>query len=453
MFKKSALSIAVAIILTGTGSISSYAADKKFITSAEIMPVSVAAMPACLEYKVLGAELRMIIKPTKIILFVTLRVSHNNPDLLSMSHQTMLEVPWLEWAVTLGMGSQVAAEATAFAALKQLLGANTTGGIHGGQSRKGGYGAHQDTTFKESTQVGNPALLIMKILSGAGEGALSGNLIGGLGNVTEGLGKIDWSQFSPEELAQLPADAVNKIKNTNWAALGDKAYQQAQDLILDMILPSGVREALAVAMQAAEFVKMIQDLYDLANGIANGLNMGAGVRIDRLFCPSSVTIAEPYFHSGMDGVLWRTGYPITDVSKGSTIINPFSGDRIGPSGKTDLWGHLYPRHGFWNHDWDYKGGALTVARSAEIILKGGDGHIKSNPDDAGHGGWQLLHPTPTSSCRKNIANTMSDGDNNLKLNYGWTWWRKYECSLAPSGTLIAYIPFNPPISLTPDVPE
>lgn len=454
MLRKSILAATLSATLFAGMSHTALAADKKFFTVAEILPNAVTALPACLEYKVEGVEVRMKIRPTSILIFATLRVSHNNPDLMVTSHDNMFEMPWLEWQIVLGTGTEVVAETTVFTLLKQLLpGGGADVLTSGGQVRKQGYGAHQDTQFKEATIVGNPAAILIMILAGLTEQTLDGNLMGGMGNITSGWPKIDWNKFSPDQLAKLPQDALNKLKNTDWAALGDKAMDKAVELIWELILPAAVKDAVKLAMQAVEIAQMVQELYDTVMSVINGVGIGFGVRIDRFFCPSNVRIAEPYYQSGINGVLWRAGYPPTDIHKSVDIINPFSSDKIAPSSSVELWGNLYPRHGFYNHDWDYKGGTVTAARAAQIILEPGYGHIVRSPSGQGHGGWQQIHPSLETSCRKNIANTVSDSDNNQSLNYGWTWWRRYECSLAPEGELITYIPFDPPIPITPEIPE
>jgi hypothetical protein len=52
------------------------------------------------------------------------------------------------------------------------------------------------------------------------------------------------------------------------------------------------------------------------------------VRIDRLLCPNDIDLFYPYYLSGPDALFWRSGWPITDAGKITTLFNSFFGGSV-----------------------------------------------------------------------------------------------------------------------------
>ena len=171
-------------------------------------------------------------------------------------------------------------------------------------------------------------------------------------------------------------------------------------------------------------------------------NFGGGVAIDRLLCPNDVRFFYPYYLSGIDALFWREGFPINDLVHAKTILNPFSGDRIRPSGSPLIanWGHVYPREGFLNNDHPGRAAAVTAYRGAHLLP---DRKVKLRPkittDDA-KGYWQKVSPDATNYCTPNIADLPTKIDS--EGGYAYNIWPLYICPLSEVGVLVAFIPFR-----------
>jgi conserved putative exported protein len=186
---------------------------------------------------------------------------------------------------------------------------------------------------------------------------------------------------------------------------------------------------------------------DTVTSAVDGYDVSTG---GRYFCTLPYTPFWPYYLSGLDSILWRHGWPLTDVHR---IWNPlWPGPRIAPSKGTLLpegWGHLYPRYGTVDHVDDAKASAVIARRSLDILADPQIGRVYW-PTTAPSGvAWSKVYPEDVT-CHKNIAHT---GTKRIESRqYAWTSWFYATCDLDESGQLVLRIPLGP-IQVTPAIPE
>ena len=202
----------------------------------------------------------------------------------------------------------------------------------------------------------------------------------------------------------------------------------------------GVAAALIDAVEATgiDFPNMAQQLREIGNALADNVGAGGGVKIDRLLCPNDVTYFYPYYLSGVDALFWRSGAPVTDMTHLSTMINPFSSDRIGPDGAT--WAHVYPRHGFVNNDHPGHVAPVAAYRSADLVADGGVRLRPKRTTVYARGDWQTLAPQPTAFCAAAIGDLPTPID--PEGGYAHNIWPRFECPLSEIGIFVAFIPYR-----------
>ncbi|MCB1777284.1 MAG: hypothetical protein KDI50_07600, partial [Candidatus Competibacteraceae bacterium] len=199
-----------------------------------------------------------------------------------------------------------------------------------------------------------------------------------------------------------------------------------------------IQQIYNTANQILKFKDLLNELRAITTKIADNAGGGGGVKIDRLLCPNDVRYFYPYYLSGPDALFWRSGWPITDIQHITTLINPFSTDRIGLNVET--WGHLYPRHGFINNDHPGHVAVVAAARSAHLVA---DASVSLRPkltSAYAYGDWQNLSPQPTGYCAANIAELPTPID--PEGGYAHNIWPRFECPLSEIGLLVAFIPFR-----------
>jgi integrating conjugative element protein (TIGR03756 family) len=173
-----------------------------------------------------------------------------------------------------------------------------------------------------------------------------------------------------------------------------------------------------------------------------------------IYCPSAARFFQPYFLSGLDAVGWRWQLP--ELVYPQALI---PGLREIGSWPLNTWGPVYPRSGWLAHPEQPKSAAVVAQRVGDIVTRSGEPHIywgldsggvfygsgygsskqiawQPNPlmeGDASTGDWQMLAPTPSTTCETFGSNdTLSaSGWSGGKLagdgNYAWTLWRPYTC--------------------------
>ncbi len=400
--------------------------------TADLIHRTIQALPACLKYCLLGIEIRVRITPWSYEVFYVPRVEHHLAALHVMAADRLAGEPYLEWAATAGVIQKALLDQFA-RVVPTLLGGSPILESGGGQTRVGQYGRQQSTVFKEVSVLGHPVALLPLLLSKTG--VLTHE------NLTLGDGSSGGSSSS----------ASGFIRSwTNWAS---QCFTNPNQCPISPLFPAGlistiykikdvvdqiIRGVKRVKM-AMQFVQIAKNLRRIANVVINqGTGAGGGVRIDRLLCPNKIKIFYPYYLSGVDALFWRSGWPITDVQYTATLLNPLSTDRIGGLG--EVWGSLYPRHGFLNHDHPGRVAAVISARGAHLVA---DSKVTLRPklttQDAG-GHWQAVSPVPSGTCEANIADLPTPVD--AGGGYGYNLWARYECPLSEVGTRVAFIPYR-----------
>ena len=168
------------------------------------------------------------------------------------------------------------------------------------------------------------------------------------------------------------------------------------------------------------------------------LNLASGV------CEPAATPLVPYYVSGLDP-MWRAPElqaPLTLRHVLRAVREP------GPLGS--LWGAIYPRTGFVQQGHDYKAGAVTAQRVADIVTRRNQLHVYRRPNGGGGDGqwppgevvegdrdthrWQLLAPrVGACSVFAEAAMPPVGAVDPLGLNvsasggYAWNLWRPYQC--------------------------
>lgn len=425
--------------------------------------------PACLAYAIVGISLYC--KPTYYgcDYYVTLRVQHNNPDILTFTNRELKNIPWKEWGSAFGKAYSKYSENI----IKRLMPSELKDiEVFAGPYQKKGYGKHQTVELREAEVVGHPVSLISRMFDQGGLQTEKPNPNGG-GRDEPATVECDTAGCLEEEEGDLGDSIANQENYEN------EEYHPANQMELDAdeyianwpgstALPGSIASFFNIggfANQIAGDESTVSFVESVGNAVSDYAD-SQDAQGERLFCPSTITPVVPYYLSGIDGKQWRLGYPITDPHMATTIINPISRDIVGPSKSTssslislknkEIWGHIYPREGTTNQPDDGRASAVIQVRGLEIA-NDSDNYglrIRVEPDEsnAGGGGWSVLFPEAeeNNTCRGNIANLKHY--NNQYYNHVSTNWRRYECDLQTNGVYLGTVPIGP-IYITPQIPE
>ena len=154
------------------------------------------------------------------------------------------------------------------------------------------------------------------------------------------------------------------------------------------------------------------------------------------FCNPAFTIFEPFYFSGIDSRFWQ--YPGLEMFYPEAIA--LNQDNIQNS--NDLWGNLYPRHGFLAQQDGFKAAAVMASRAVDIVTRDWQPHIYWPALADNETGWwppgrlrfgnpqtgkfQLIHPNMEDSC-KVFPHELSGEYNSSEDAYAWQVWRPYKC--------------------------
>lgn len=410
--------------------------DKESFNTLEMINTSSSALFDCSHYCIVGFQIRWIfIPPAKIKIFYTPVVRHNTADLMTMSAAQTVEQPWLEYRNIFGQNAKRIGD-------QLIIAANAKSGakeVGGGPSQHEGFGKTQSLNFKDADVVGNPMAWVVEALGAKVKGSRGNNKL-------SGSNQYQNNQKKPEqtETDEASNDYLSGMSSNNEVGLSDTL----NDAFQSEMFKEMVKNYPTVQM----YKTMIEQIVDAFAGTMPDMV------VDYYGCDSDATPFKPFYVSNIDGVLWREGYPFTDPHKSSTILNPLSKDYIKPTigdeanditnstigniagGMAGGWGHLYPRSGFLNSTDDYKLGAVIAARGLNIASESEQRRIRQYAGGSYESVYfQQVHPTPSTACFTNIANSIKKDDNNLKRNYAWNGWRRYQCGLTKKGGLLAEI--------------
>ena len=431
-----ALSLALAMLLiaSGTGRAATDSKVGDTYTTQGLIKRTIQALPKCLRYCLLGIEIRVRYTGLTLEVFYVPRVEHYLSSLHVMASDRFPLEPYLEWSKTVGTLQKALLDRLA-QVVPPLLGGQPLVESSGGQTRSGQYGHHQSTNFKEVELFGHPVAWLPLLLDSTGRFSSTSASASGGGDGNDGNGG-NGGRFIDD-----------------WTAWARRCFTDPNSCPMGPLFPIGIihqmyqlTEVLQEVIAALEsiknvlnFIEMAQVLRQIAQDVGTkGYGGGGGVKIDRLLCRNTVRIFYPYYLSGPDALFWRSGFPITDLDHAATLLNPFSTDRIGATGET--WGHIYPRHGFLNHDHPGRVAPTLAYRGAHLVA---DPSVTLRPkltSDEAKGHWQSLSPVPTPYCAANIADLPTPVDEGG--GYAYNIWPRYECPLSDVGVVVLFIPFR-----------
>ncbi|MCP5197447.1 MAG: hypothetical protein H6974_11795 [Gammaproteobacteria bacterium] len=397
---------------------------------------TIRALPLCIQYCLLGIEIRIRYTGYTVEVYFVPRVEHHLAALHVMTSDRFPKEAYIEWAALVGRIQEALLDRLAQVG-PPALGLPRVSESSGGRTRQGQYGRQQSTHFKEAEIMGHPVAVLPALVDKNGDstadtytegdtgGQGSYGYGGGSGGDDVGSFITAWTQWAsgcfmdPNRCGGGTLFPVNLIRR----------YFQIQDY---------VHQIYQMANAVLHFKELAKELRSISTKIADNAGGGGGVKIDRLLCPNDVRYFYPYYLSGPDALFWRAGWPITDGQYTATLLNPFSTDRIGKDLET--WGHLYPRHGFINHDHPGRVAVVAAARSAHLVASG---PVPLRPMLASAyavGDWQNLSPEPTAYCAANIAELPTPID--PEGGYAYNIWPRFECPLSEIGIPVAFIPFR-----------
>lgn len=438
------------------------------LNTMKVLQNAIDNMPACIEYCIEGVVLKVVFYLGVPHFFWTLRVSHNAPNWLTLTHPELDQTALTEFNIVFGKPYKKMSEVV-FKKPLEVITKTKLPEIGGGRERHKAWGQHQAVQFSEATVMGSPASMILEMFDHNGIKLASRpgrkgerepcRTHGCLEDLGDDLG--DGIRGSGSHLGN--ASALQNSGSGYLQGWQNGRYQLGGLLKLFNYL--NIHDAIAASKSLISFVGNLSKTLMITAKVY-------GARIDRLFCPMEIAPYQLYYLSGFDSYAWRMGYPITDPNHSATILNPLSKDRLGTrvketfniAGTTiktpaidEYWGNIFPRTGTVNIQNTAKMGAIVGYRANHILAANDNvGRVYRKPHENTVGVWSKEIPpddatTPgqkPSACHRNIANTGIR--QHADSTYAYTSWPKYHCDLA-GGKTVAVISLS--TCLTSRVPE
>lgn len=437
-------------------------------TTPELLTWSIAGLPSCVDWCVTGISFRLIVRgfPPSIRIETTPHIAHNSPDFVILTHPQVGDGPWSEWASIVGT-----AEVGVITPLLTLMSGQYGLVPGGGQSQTTNFGAHQATTFKEAQVIGHPLSLLPLLLSGDGQfNIMAPNptntddsedcQVTSCLEFAPGIGAVVGDEAAAADCVDGVdpdgAECTDTLAGFTPDVIAQRAISSVQTWLTDW--PNNARSI--VGFMTPEFVSVfsimdtvgtIRSLISAGQTFSKLAQAGAGFGVslgaERVMCPPDVLPFVPYYLSAVDAFFWREGFPVTDLAQAATILNPLSSDRIGDG--FNLWGHLYPRHGFADNNVDQHVGAVIATRAAAIIDDGGvsNQHLRWPLPARLEAVWQPIYPTQGLECTDTIAESDIQ-DNAENAAYAWNRWRRYDCDMSDQGSLITTVDLPAPVCIS-----
>lgn len=167
-------------------------------------------------------------------------------------------------------------------------------------------------------------------------------------------------------------------------------------------------------------------------------------------CPSGAMPFAPYYLSTLDPLAWRQAIPESIYPQ---ALVPGMRE-IGNQALGDMWGSVYPRHGFLVQPDDFKAAAVMAQRAGDFITRAGQPHVylplqpmpapgywPPQPvieNNVNNHRWQLLTPVIQSTCAIFPSPTIQSADG----AYAWSLWRPYRCCQRMGQTFLFSIDFD-----------
>ena len=167
-------------------------------------------------------------------------------------------------------------------------------------------------------------------------------------------------------------------------------------------------------------------------------------------CPSGATPLAPYYLSTLDPLAWRQAVPESIYPQ--ALIPGMR--EIGSQALGNMWGSVYPRHGFLVQPDDFKASAVMAQRASDFITRVGQPHVylplqpMPSPgywppqpvmeNNINNHRWQLLAPVIQTTCAIFPSPTIQSADG----AYAWSLWRPYRCCQRMGQTFLFSIDFD-----------
>ena len=402
---------------------------------------TVKALPQCLQYCLLGFEIRVRYTGVSYEVYLVPRVAHNMAALHVMTSDRFPKEAYIEWAATVGQLQKRLLDEMA-RVVPPLFGGVSLVESDGGRTRYGEYGHHQSTNFKEVEFMGHPVAILPSLVDkngniSGGSGAGSSSSSGGSGDAGSGLtANTAWTSGVFSFFNQWTIWSRGCFGDPNACATAPLAPSSWIKGLFDMAKITSMI-AQAVKVSGVNFARISKTIENIGTKLADQVGAGGGLKMDRLLCRNNVDYFYPYYLSGVDALFWRSGWPITDRKYTLTMFNPLSSDRIGAGA---IWSHVYPRHGFINNDHPGHTAPVAAYRGADLVADSGEGIRPKRTTSYARGSWQNLSPEPTKYCEANIASlpTPIDGGGGYAHNI----WPRFTCPLSEIGIYVGFIPYN-----------
>ncbi|WP_165395072.1 TraU family protein [Thiomicrorhabdus indica] len=338
--------------------------------------------PQCIDYCLIGVCVHLVCSLSGCSISTSARIRHNLPDLIVSVYDQVEEQPWQEFR-------QVQSQLVGFV------------GNKGADLDMGEYLA-SDFIFKNASVVGHPFMLF------------AGDYTSSIGSISSSI-YVDFVQDDPD----------TKNEDESWT---DKQKSAAINAAVNSIQISGLNKL----MGDSKF-------------------MG--------FCPSKITPFFPYYDSTVDMLEWRFGIVdrIQSIVKGYHLPGQREiGSRSGLNLIGNSWGSVWPRIGTVMQQEDPKAAAVIAQRAVDIATNADDWRIsvqaKGSRANEKRDLWQMISPKKDRTCKafgskSTGIDTWSTGRNpDGKNQYGWNYWRGYEC--CTDNLPLLKVVYTPEICLT-----
>ena len=168
-----------------------------------------------------------------------------------------------------------------------------------------------------------------------------------------------------------------------------------------------------------------------------------------LACASGALAFQPYFLSTLDTLAWRYAIP---ESLYPEALTPGLRE-VGSQLAGEMWGNVYPRHGFLVQPDDFKAAAVMAQRAADLVTRNGQPHVYLPLTPAARAGywppppvlendpsthhWQPLVPEVQDNCAVFPTEAVQAEDG----AYAWALWRPYSCCERKGQVLLGTVAF------------
>ncbi len=186
-----------------------------------------------------------------------------------------------------------------------------------------------------------------------------------------------------------------------------------------------------------------------AIGHPGGLALSAVAQRLGYACPNGATALLPYYLSTLDPLGWRHAVP--EAVYPQALLPGMR--EIGNQALGEMWGSVYPRHGFLVQLDDFKAAAVIAQRASDFITRPGQPHVylpllplpydgywpplQVMENDMTNHRWQLLYPQLQTTCAVFPSPTVESEDG----AYAWALWRPYRCCQRMGQTFLFSIDF------------